>query len=367
MSILMHSTPKADGYRMPAEWEKQKLIWMLWPERTDTWRLGAKPAQAQYAKVALAIAEFEPVTVCVSAKQYENASILLEHPRIRVVEMSQDDAWMRDTGPSFLVNDRGGRRGIDWTFNAYGGFYNGLYDPWDMDDMIARKVLATEGYDRYRTEGFVLEGGAIHTDGEGTIMTTEQVLLSPGRNPSMNKQQIEQYLLDYLNGEKVLWVKKGIFNDETNGHIDNMACFIRPGEVVLAWTNDKSDPQYKQSSDAYDYLTSETDAKGRRLRVHKLPLPAPILETEGDTAGLDRSETAHDRPVGNRAGASYINYLTCNNGVVMPLYGDPKDDVAAGILQDLMPDRNVVQVATREILLGGGNIHCITQQQPEPT
>ncbi|RKX36439.1 MAG: agmatine deiminase [Verrucomicrobia bacterium] len=366
MSMLLKTKPKEDGYRMPAEWHPHKQTWMLWPERTDTWRLGAKPAQDNYVKVAHAIAEFEPVTVCVSAQQYENASIALSHPRIRVVEMSQNDSWIRDSGPTFLINDEGGLRGVDWAFNAYGGQVDGLYFPWDQDDKVARKVLAIENCDRYRTDGFVLEGGSIHTDGEGTILTTEEVLLSPGRNPSLSKEEIETYLKDYLNAEKVLWIKEGIYKDETNGHIDNMACFVRPAEIVLAWTDDKSDPQYKRSSDAYEYLCSQKDAKGRPIKVHKLPLPKPIMESAEDILGIDHSDTAWDREAGNRAGASYINYLTCNKGIVMPKYGDPNDDAAAKVLQDLMPDHKVVQVPTRQILLGGGNIHCITQHQPLP-
>ena len=234
---IIGSTPKRDGYRMPAEFEPQSGVWMLWPERNDNWRDGAKPAQRAFLDVAEAILQFEPVTVCVSAAQYQNARERL--PRaVRVVEMASNDAWIRDCGPTFLVNDRGGLRAVDWTFNAWGGLVDGLYFPWDLDDQVAQKVCELERVDSYRTEGFVLEGGSIHVDGEGTVLTTEMCLLSEGRNPSMDRGAIEHMLCEYLGCEKVLWLRDGIDPDETNGHIDDVACFIRPGEVACIWTDD---------------------------------------------------------------------------------------------------------------------------------
>ena len=216
------STPKLDGYRMPAEFEPQAGVWMLWPERNDNWRDGAKPAQKAFLDVATAILQFEPVTVCVSPAQYQNARERL--PRaVRVVEMASNDAWIRDCGPTFLVNDNGGVRAVDWTFNAWGGLVDGLYFPWDLDDQVAQKVCEIERVDSYRTDGFVLEGGSIHVDGEGTVLTTEMCLLSEGRNPDKSKEEIEQMICDYLGCEKVLWIKDGIDPDETNGHIDDVA------------------------------------------------------------------------------------------------------------------------------------------------
>ena len=182
--------------------------------------------------MATAILQFEPVTVCVSPAQYQNARERL--PRaVRVVEMASNDAWIRDCGPTFLVNGNGGVRAVDWTFNAWGGLVDGLYFPWDLDDQVAQKVCEIERVDSYRTEGFVLEGGSIHVDGEGTVLTTEMCLLSEGRNPDMDRGAIERMLCDYLGCEKVLWLRDGIDPEETNGHIDDVACFIRPGEVRL--------------------------------------------------------------------------------------------------------------------------------------
>ncbi|MCC5853526.1 MAG: agmatine deiminase [Alkalimonas sp.] len=369
MARTLSTTPRQDGFYMPAEWQPHRQTWMVWPERTDNWRLGAKPAQAAFTQVIQAIARFEPVTVGVSANQYGNALAQLHTKpelaeRIRVIELSSNDAWCRDTGPSFVVNDKGEVRGVDWTFNAWGGLNGGLYFPWHLDDQVASKVLSVEQQLRYRTEGFVLEGGGIHVDGEGTVLTTEECLLNPNRNPHLNREQIEQILHEYLGTSKVIWLQQGIYLDETDGHIDNMACFVRPGEVLLAWTDDENDPQYARSQAALTVLENSTDAKGRAIKVHKLPLPAPIIAEPEEYASVDSVLHTIPREAHARLAGSYINFYLCNGGLIMPAFDDPNDQVAANILRNLFPEREVVLVPGREILLGGGNIHCITQQQP---
>ena len=316
------STPKLDGYRMPAEFEPQAGVWMLWPERNDNWRGGAKPAQKAFLDVATAILQFEPVTVC-------------------------------------------GVRAVDWTFNAWGGLVDGLYFPWDLDDQVAQKVCEIERVDSYRTEGFVLEGGSIHVDGEGTVLTTEMCLLSEGRNPDMDRGAIERMLCDYLGCEKVLWLRDGIDPEETNGHIDDVACFIRPGEVACIWTDDPQNPFYQPARDAYDTLSQATDAKGRKLKVHKLCLTQQPCLLQG-AATIDAVEGTIPREDGEVAIASYMNFLIVNGGVILPQYGDANDALAVQQVQAMFPDRRVVGVQTREVAFGGGNIHCITQQQPAP-
>ncbi len=233
---------------MPAEFERHTGCWMLWPERPDNWREGAKPAQAAFAAIAAAIAGGEPVTVGVSAGQFQNARARLP-PQVRVVEMSSNDAWIRDSGPTFVVDAKGRRRGVDWTFNAWGGLAGGLYFPWDRDDEVAQKVLEIEGADRYRTP-FVLEGGAIHVDGQGTCLTTEECLLNPNRNGNLTRAEIEETLRRYLGVTTVIWLGAGVYLDETGGHIDELACFTSPGHVALTWTEDRKDPQYEISRDA---------------------------------------------------------------------------------------------------------------------
>ncbi len=362
MTQLVTSRPQADGFWMPGEFEPHRGCWMLWPERGDTWRLGAKPAQACFAQVAEAIAAFEPVTVGVSHGQWENARACLSDT-VRVVEISSDDAWMRDVGPTFVIDANGRLRGIDWGFNAWGGLEDGLYFPWSRDRLVARKVLEIEGVDRYRAP-LIMEGGALHVDGEGTLITTEECLLNPNRNPRMTREQIEDTLNAYLGIETVIWLPAGVYLDETNGHVDNLCCFVRPGEVLLTWTDDADDPQYAISHTALDRLSAQTDARGRPLTVHKIHQPDPMGISEAECQGLDVSETAKPRRAGDRMAASYVNFYIANGGIVMPLFDDPRDREAIDSLTRLFPDRKVVGVRSREILLGGGNIHCITQQIP---
>jgi len=362
MTRTLTRTPRADGYWMPAEFERHAGCWMLWPERLDNWREGGRPAQRAFAAVAAAIARFEPVAVGVSAAQYEFARAELD-PRVRVVEISHDDAWMRDVGPTFVVNAAGRRRAVDWRFNAWGGLDGGLYFPWDQDELVAQKVAAIEGVDSYRAP-LVMEGGAIHTDGEGTLLVTEQCLLNPNRNPRLSRPQIEQYLRDYTGAETILWLGQGVVNDETDGHVDNLACFARPGEVCLTYTPNRRDPQWAVSSDALQRLLAARDARGRRLKVHKLPSPGPLKMTAAEAAGVQHRAGTQPRQAGARLAASYANFYIANGGIVMPLLDARTDRAALAQLRRIFPRREVVGVPGREILLGGGNIHCITQQVP---
>jgi len=362
MSKTIDSTPRADGFRMPGEFEPHAQLWMLWPQRPDNWRLGAKPAQRSWVQVATAISEFEPVTVGVNHDQYENARDLLP-AHVRVVEIAGNDAWMRDCGPTFVINDKGDVRLVDWDFNAWGGLYDGLYFPWDKDQMVPLKLAEIERVDRYKAH-FVMEGGSIHVDGEGTVITTEECLLSPGRNPQLTREEIEQDLRDYLNVETIIWLSKGIDPDETNGHVDDVACFVRPGVVLAAITEDKDDWRYDILQDNLRRLRAATDAKRRELEVHTVPMPAIMVITEEEAWGVDSAEGSIARVPGDMTAASYLNFLIVNGGVIMPVFDDPNDAVALDTLQRLFPGRKVVTVPGREIVLGGGNVHCITQQQP---
>ncbi len=337
---------------------------MLWPERSDNWRDGAKPAQAAFAAVAAAIALGEPVTVGASAAQFHNARARLP-AGVRVVEMTSNDAWIRDSGPTFVTDAKGRRRGVDWTFNAWGGLRGGLYFPWDRDDEVAQKVLEIEGAERYRTP-FVLEGGAIHVDGAGTCLTTEECLLNPNRNGTTSKTEVEKMLQRFLGVTTVLWLDKGVYLDETGGHIDELACFTSPGHVALTWTDDRSDPQYEISQDAYRRLRAARDARGHSLAIHKIHQPGPLYMTADEAAGIDARAGTRPRQAGDRLPASYINFYVSNENVVMPLYDKRWDAAAMRTLKRLFPTRKVLGVATREVLLGGGNIHCITQQVPRP-
>ena len=302
MSRTLTRTPAADRFWMPAEFEPHAGCWLLWPERPDNWRDGALPAQRALTKVATAIARFEPVTVGASASHFQFARRQLP-AAIRVVEMSHDDCWMRDVGPTFVVNAGGERRGVDWIFNAWGGLNGGLYFPWAADDAVAQKVLEIEADARYRAP-LVNEGGAVHVDGQGTALVTEQCLLNPNRNPNMSRAAIETALEHYLGVSRVIWLGAGVFNDETDGHIDELACFVAPGVVALTWCDNRRDPQYAISRDAEVRLRDARDARGRTLAIIKLPQPGPLYSTAAEARGVLARENAQPRPARTRLAGS---------------------------------------------------------------
>ena len=360
---ILDTLPKQDGYTMPAEFEKHYGCLMIWPERQDSWQYGAVAARKAFTQVAEAIAESEQVIMLCSFEQYDTAREMLSD-RIKIVEMSTDDSWARDVCPTFVKNKAGDIRGVDWGFNAWGGLVDGLYFPWDRDNKVARKVCDLLGKDVYNQRDFILEGGSIHSDGEGTLLVTESCLLSEGRNPKLTKEQIEEKLKQCVGVEKVLWLPCGIYQDETNEHVDNICAFVSPGQVVLAWTEDTNDPQYEMSEKCLEYLNSVTDAKGRKIQVHKLPLPEPIYMEEEECEGLIHLNGEPTRVEGERLAASYVNFYIANESIIMPGFGDKADILAKDMLEKLFTGRKVVQIPARDILIGGGNIHCITQQIP---
>ncbi len=350
--------PMQDGYWMPGEFEPHKACWMIWPQRGDTYRLKAGPAQKAFVEIARAVLRFEPVNVCVSKEQFDLAKDRLPG-QVNLFEMESDDAWARDTGPSFIINQDRNVRGVSWRFNAWGG----IFSPFDKDAAVAGNILAREQRLQYNAP-LILEGGSIHVDGQGTLITTEECLLNPNRNPDLTKEDIASYLKTYLGVKKIIWIKKGVFLDETDGHVDNLCAFARPGEVVLTWTEDQTDPQYDISRYAYEILSRTTDARGRKLNVHKIHQPGPLFISKEESLGFDVVAGAKVRKEGDRLAGSYINFYMPNNGIVMPLFDDPHDRCAVEAIQKIFPERKIIGVQTREILLGGGNIHCLTQQQP---
>uniref|UniRef100_A0A2P2K7G7 Agmatine deiminase n=1 Tax=Rhizophora mucronata TaxID=61149 RepID=A0A2P2K7G7_RHIMU len=345
----MKGTPVLHGYHMPAEWEPHSQTWIGWPERPDNWRDGAVPAQSVFTKVAIAISKFEPVTVCASAAQWKNARSQLPE-NIRVIEMSMNDSWFRDTGPTFVVRKSASIpeflehevAGIDWNFNSWGGIEEGCYKDWSLDLLVARKILQIEMYPRFYNS-IILEGGSIHVDGEGTCLTTEECLLNKNRNPNMTREEIEDELKMYLGVQKVIWLPRGLFgDDDTNGHIDNMCCFVRPGVVLLSWTDDKKDDQYERSKEAFDVLTNSTDANGRKFQIIKLHVPGPLYMTEEEAAGLSHDDDGKPRTAGTRLAASYVNFYIANRGIIVPQFGDKKwDDEAIRVLSQAFPNHEV--------------------------
>lgn len=360
---LLTSTPKADGFRMPGEFEPQAHVWMIWPERPDVWRDGAQLGQKAFVETAAAIAQFTPVTMLTSAGQMANARAQLPKS-VALLQMANNDSWCRDSGPSFIVNDQGKLRAVDWQFNAYGGYEEGLYIPWEADDQIPAQLANHLGIDRYRAP-IVCEGGAIHVDGQGTLLTTPDCLLNPNRNPHMSQAEVEQALSDYLNLEKIIWLRCDV-EEETDGHVDQLVTFAAPAEVIILWTDDQHNDYYDIVHEAYETLSTTTDAQGRNFEIHKLPLPEPMYLTAEEAAGIAQVDGVYPREAGMPIADCYTNFLITNGGIIVPTFDQPKADrLALSLLSEVFPKHKIVGVPSREIGIGGGLIHCITQQQPQ--
>ena len=372
--MILTTTPASDGFHMPAEYEPHLGTIMVWPTRSGSFTYNGKEAKPAFAEIIKNIIKYEKIFLfCDNAHKEELYSYFdfkdfAPQGNIKLIIADTDDAWARDTSPTFVVNDKE-IRGIDWVFNAWGGEVDGLLPSYDNDDALASTFCKKYNYDYYdlHKNDFVLEGGSIHSDGEGTVLVTEACLLSKGRNPKLSKAEIENVLLTYLGAKKIIWLPFGIYNDETNEHIDNVCAFIKPGEVILAWTDDELDPQYKMSLADLKLLENETDAKGRKFTIHKLPIPKhPILITKADIGGYDFEEGEAERSIGERLAASYVNFYITNGSVLVPSFDDENDKLAVNILAKLFPEREIVPIKSRSILVGGGNIHCITAQVPFP-
>ncbi len=361
----LYSSPSADGFYMPAEYEKHHGTILIWPVRPGSWGNDPSNAQEAFCKIISELSKNETVYLLTDKDHLEEVKRKVKNNAV-ILEIPSNDSWARDVAPTFVTNKQT-IRGINWKFNAWGGEFDGLYSHWELDDKVASLFCENTGKDYYDFGNFVLEGGSIHTDGEGTLLVTKSCLLSKGRNPELTMSEIESTLKDALNVSKVLWLPYGIYNDETNEHVDNVCCFTSACNVVLAWTDNQNDPQYKMSLADYEYLQNQTDAKGRKIIIHKLPIPdVPVCISEEDM-DYTFEEGEDTRQVGERLAASYVNFYFGNNIVLVPQFGGENkasDKRAIDILTDLCKDRKVIGIDSTAILLGGGNIHCITQQIP---
>lgn len=335
--------PARDGYAMPAEWAAHTRTWMCWPCRTEAWGgpEGLLRAHQATARIARAISSFEPVVMAARPQDALEAK-LATAGKIEIYEVALDDSWARDMGPTFLSGPGGARAGVAWQFNAWGNKYH----PYTNDAALAGRILARAGAAAYAAP-LVCEGGAIHSDGEGTLITTEQCLLNPNRNPNLTRQQIEERLALFTGARKIIWLGEGFSDDETDGHVDNIACFAAPGRVIVGVPAAKSHPDYEPVMEAIRRLGEARDAAGRKIEIVEIVQP--------------RKQATDWR--GRPLQASYVNFYLANGGVVMPSFDDPNDEAARAGIADCFPGRDILQIDALDIVQGGGGIHCITQQE----
>lgn len=337
--------PKALNYTMPAEWTQHERTFISWPIQTSM----VYPEQyeavcASYAEIITAIAEFEPVTVVINPDDEVLVRSFVKQENVTLLPIEHNDAWLRDNGPTFIQNAEGKLAGVNWKFNAWGG----KYSPWDLDDAVAPQILKQAGVTQFDAP-LVMEGGSIHTDGEGTILTTEECLLNKNRNPELSREQIEAYVKEFTGSEVIIWLERGLSGDETDGHVDNIACFVAPGKVIIQVCDDPQDENYAITQTNLAILEQARDAKGRKLEIVKLQQP-PRVDYEGSRLTL-----------------SYLNFYFVNGGIILPVFGGTAtetDKMAMDTLASLFPDRRIRTVNGMGVIKEGGNVHCTTQQMP---
>ena len=335
------------GFYFPAEWHRHKATWLSWPHNPETWPGGIDEIFDGYVHFIEEIAKGEDVCLLVGDRYMERQAknLLSERSinqdRIRFYHHPTNDAWCRDHGPCFLINQEGDKIVVDWEYNAWGA----KYPPYHLDNAIPAQVANDLGL-RYVQPGFVLEGGSVDFNGAGTVLTTTACLLNPNRNDGATRESVEQVFKDYFAVQQVLWLEYGIAGDDTDGHIDTITRFVSEDTVVTAIEDDPSEENYQPLQENFKALSSMKLHNGQPLQVHTLPMPGPIINQ------------------GQRLPASYANFYICNNSVLVPTYNDPNDQKALSILADLFENRKVVGVDASELIRGLGSLHCLCMQEP---
>jgi len=341
-------TPAALGYRLPAEWEPQAATWLSWPHHRATWPGRFRPVPAAFAAFVAHLSRFQEVRINAAPALQPRARKLCatagaDPARVRFFDHPTNDAWCRDHGPIFLKHDRTGEVALtDWRYNAWGG----KYPPYDLDDAIPARIAKALRLPRFACD-MVLEGGSIETNGQGLLLTTEQCLLHPNRNPHLDRAQIEANLRTAFGVSTILWLREGIAGDDTDGHVDDFARFFQPDGILVASEANPRDANHRPLREAWERLQSYRTPRGRRFALVALPMPAPVAFQ------------------GIRVPASYANFLVVNGAVLVPTFRQPRRDAeACAILGACFPGRAVVPVDSAPLIWGLGALHCLSQQQP---
>jgi agmatine deiminase len=335
------TTPRDEGYAMPPEWAPHARCLMAWPCREELWGERMPEARKAYAEVAQAIVQYEPVTMIARPDLTAEASLHCGQG-ISVRTLDHDDSWTRDTAPTFVIDGEGRIAGVDWRYDGYGG----RAPLHELDAKLAEAICTRLEIPRFEAP-VVLEGGAVHVDGEGTCLVCAGSAADPRRNPDLSRAEMEAVLREYLAVSKVIWLEGAFSGDETGGHVDNVACFVRPGVVLALTARNPDDANHPGLQDNLARLRGARDAAGRELEIIEVEQPAARLRDDG-----------------RRLTTSYLNFYVANGAVVLPMFSDPMDDAANDAIRKAFSDRQVVQIDAGDLVLGGGGIHCITQQQP---
>jgi agmatine deiminase len=333
--------PADDGFRLTADWAPHSRCWMAWPVRSEAWGDHMGAAREAVGEVAAAIARFEPVTMIAKPTKVAEVS-LLTASGVASFSLPQDDSWLRDFGPSFVVSGSGHVAGVHWRWNAWGGRYTEI----DGDIQIPERLLEQLSMRRYPAP-LVLEGSAVMTDGEGTLIASERILLDPKRNPGLERAEADNILKQYLGVERVIWIAAALEGDPAGGRLDTMLCFVKPGVVLAQTTPDKNDANAAAFADTAERLKGATDAKGRLLQLVEIEQPRPRSSDEGKRLPL-----------------AYTSLYLANGGVIIPAFEAPQDDRAFAAIAKLFPDRQPVQLLASDIVYGGGGFRPMTLPQP---
>lgn len=345
----MSPPPATLGFRMPAEWARQRAVWLSWPHNLDTWPGKFEPVPPKFAGIAAAISRYEEVCINCAAGLQPGARVLLREAgaamdRVCLLDHPTNDAWCRDHGPIFVRNRGTGEVAVtDWLYNAWGD----KYPPYDLDNRIPAQVAALRGMRRFSFD-LVLEGGSIDVNGEGDLLTTEACLLNPNRNPALSRPEIEKALRDGLGAERIHWLGDGIVGDDTDGHVDDLARFFAPSGIVTCIESDRDDANFPILEENLERLHRLRNGAGQPFEIRTLPMPAPCF---------------HE---GQQMPASYANFLVINGAVLMPAFRQSdRDAEAAAVLGGCFPGREILPIDCLDLVWGLGTLHCISQQEPE--
>ena len=347
--VIRPETPRSLGYAMPAEWSRHRATWLSWPHNRETWPTQLERVREVWLRMIQLLSPQERVCLLVNdeptrqdvIRRLTNARAALDN--VTIFQIPTVDVWMRDYGPTFVIRDsqESALAFNDCIFNGWGG----KYESYEEDEQIAKEIASLLRVPVFN-HPVVLEGGSIEVNGLGTCLTTEQCLLNKNRNPHMSRREIEEFLKDSLGGDQVIWLGQGIVGDDTDGHIDDIARFVNPATIVCIVEENSKDTNYSLLQQNLERLQAARDQNGNKLSIVPLPCPGPVYYE------------------GARLPASYANFYIANGVVLVPLFDDPCDVKALGILQELFPDRKVVGLPCTAVVAGLGAIHCVTQQEP---